>query len=219
MEKYMKMSYKNNKFEISAPTWNEEFQLTDGSYSLSDIQDYFEYIITNYETVTDNPSIMKHENKIENRVKLKTKTEYYLELLTSEAMKLLGSTKSKINKDENGENVPHLKITEVVLVHCNIVNNDYQQDSRVRYTFIPNKLFGHLLNISPKKFIILKALNSEFSYIEVWFTDQNSNLLEIEDKINITFVINLSVKIKKTHLKLVQKDLLKKNISNWSFDW
>ena len=93
MEKNMKLSYKNNKFEISAPTWNEEFELPHGSYSVSDIQDYFEYIIKNYETVTDNPSIMKCENKIENRVKLKTKTEYYLELLTPEAMKLLGSKK------------------------------------------------------------------------------------------------------------------------------
>ena len=182
MEKYMKMSYKNNKFEISAPTWNEEFQLTDGSYSLSDIQDYFEYIITNYETVTDNPSIMKHENKIENRVKLKTKTEYYLELLTSEAMKLLGSTKSKINKDENGENAPHLEITEVVLIHCNIVENDYPQDSRVLYTFVPNESFCELLYISMENFIFLKIFNSEFSYIEVWFTDQNSRPLEIEVK-------------------------------------
>ena len=134
-------------------------------------------------------------------------------------MKLRGSNKYEITKYKNSGNMSNLQIPGLVLVHCNIVNNDYQQDSRVRYTFIPNKLFGHLLNISPKKFIILKALNSEFSYIEVWFTDQNSNLLEIEDKINITFVINLSVKIKKTHLKLVQKDLLKKNISNWSFDW
>ena len=93
MEKNMKLSYKNNKFEISAPTWNEEFELPHWSYSVSDIQDYFECIIKNYETVTDNPSIMKYENKIENRVKLKTKTEYYLELLTPEAMKLLGSKK------------------------------------------------------------------------------------------------------------------------------
>ena len=75
-------------------------------------------------------------------------------------MKLLGSTTSKITKDENGENVPHLKITEVVLIHCNIFNNDYQQDSRALYTFIPNKLFGQLLNISPKNFIFLKTFNS-----------------------------------------------------------
>ena len=105
-------------------------------------------------------------------------------------MKLLGSTKSKITKDKNGENVPHLEITEAVLIHCNIVNNDYQQDSRVLYTFVPNKSFGQLLDISPKNFIFLKTFDSEFSYIEVWFTDQNSKPLEIEDKINITLVIN-----------------------------
>ena len=93
----------------------------------------------------NNPSIRIYVNKIENRIKFKIKTGYYLELLTPETMKLLGSTKSKITKDENSENVPHLEITEVVLVHCNIVNNDYQQDSRVLYTFVPNKLFGQLL--------------------------------------------------------------------------
>ena len=105
-------------------------------------------------------------------------------------MKLLGSTKNKITENENGENVLHLEITEVVLIHCNIVNNDYQQDSRVLYTFVPNKSFGQLLDISPKNFIFLKTFDSEFSYIEVWFTDQNSKPLEIEDKINITLVIN-----------------------------
>ena len=77
-------------------------------------------------------------------------------------MKILGNTKSKITKDVNGENVPHSEITEVVLMHCNIVNNDYQQDSRVLYTFVPNKSFGELLDISPKSFIFLKTLNSEF---------------------------------------------------------
>ena len=105
-------------------------------------------------------------------------------------MKWHGSFKSKITKDENNGNVPHLEITEVVLIHCNIVNNDYQQDSRVLYTFVPNKSFGQLLDISPKNFIFLKTFNSEFSYIEVWFTDQNSKPLEIEDKINITLAIN-----------------------------
>ena len=77
-------------------------------------------------------------------------------------MKLFGSTKSKINKDKNGENMPHLKITEVVLIHCNIVTNDYQQDSRVVYTYVPNKSFGQFLNISPKNFIFLKTVNSKF---------------------------------------------------------
>ena len=104
-------------------------------------------------------------------------------------MKLLGSTENKITKDKNGENVPHLEITEVVLVHCNIVNNDYQQDSRVLYTFVPNKPFGSLLEISPKNHIFLKTFNSEFQNIEVWFTDQNSQPLGIEDKINLTLII------------------------------
>ena len=106
-------------------------------------------------------------------------------------MKLLGSTKNKITKDENGENVPHLEITEVVLVHCNMVNNDYQQDSRVLYTFVLNKSFGSLLDISPSNHVFLKAFNSEYDEIVVWFTDQNSKPLEIEDRINLTMVIKL----------------------------
>ena len=97
-----KISHKNNKFKTSAPTWNKEFELPDGSYSVSDIQDYFKYMLKKHETVTDNPSIMIYVNKIENRIMFKIKTGYYLELLTSETMKLLGSTKSKIPKDENG---------------------------------------------------------------------------------------------------------------------
>ena len=105
-------------------------------------------------------------------------------------MKLLGSTKSKITKDKNGEDVSHLQIIEVVLVLCSIVNNHYQQDLRILHTFIPNKSFGQLLDISPKNSIFLKTFNSEFSYIEVGFNDQNSKPLEIEDKINITLVIN-----------------------------
>ena len=105
-------------------------------------------------------------------------------------MKLLESTNNMITKNENGGNVPHLEITEVVLVHCNIVNNDYQQDSRVLYKFVLNKSFGQLLDISSKNYIILKIFESEFSYSEVWFTDQNSNLLEVEDRISMTLVIN-----------------------------
>ena len=94
---------------------------------------------------------------------------YSLELLTSETMKLLGSTENKITKDKNGENVPHLEITQVVLVHCDIANNDSQQDSRVLYTFVPNKPFGSLLEISPANHIFLKTFNSEYDEIELWF--------------------------------------------------
>ena len=94
------------------------------------------------------------------------KTGYYLELLTPETMKLLGSIRSKITKDVNGENVPHLEITEVALAHCNIVNNDYQQDSKVLNTFVPNKSFGQLLDISSKNFIFLETFDSVFSYVK-----------------------------------------------------
>ena len=104
-------------------------------------------------------------------------------------MKLLGSIEKKITKDKNGENVPQLEITEVVLVHCDIVNNDYQQDSRVLYKFIPNKLFGSLLDVSPTNHIFLKIFNSEYDEMKVWFTDQNSQPLEIEDRLNLTMVI------------------------------
>ena len=134
---------------MSTPTWNDKFELPDGSYSISNIQDYFEYILKKHREDIYKQSIQIHVNKIENRVTLKIKNGYSLERLTPETMKLLGSTKNKITKDKNGENVPHLEITEVVLVHCNIVNNDYQQDSRVLYTFVPNKPFGSLLEISP----------------------------------------------------------------------
>ena len=104
-------------------------------------------------------------------------------------MKLLGSTENKITKDKNGENVPHLVITEVVLVRCSVVNNDYQQDPRVLYTFVPNKPLCSLLEISPKYYIFLKAFNWEFQDIGVWFIDQNSQPLEIEDRIYSTIVI------------------------------
>ena len=103
-------------------------------------------------------------NRTENRITFKIKNRYYLELLTPETMKVLGSTESKITKDKNGENVPHLEVVELVLVHRNVVNNDYQQDSRILYIFVPNKSFGSLLEISPTN-------------------------LELEDKINITLII------------------------------
>ena len=93
-------------------------------------------------------------NKIENRITFKIKIKCYLKLLTPEMMKLLGSTKSKITKGENGENLSHLEITEVVLVHCNIVNNDYQHNPRVFHTFVPKKSFRQLLDISPKEFVV-----------------------------------------------------------------
>ena len=172
--KNIKSSCKNNKFKISAPTWSDEFEVPDGSYSISDIQDYFEYILK------------KHS---ENRVTFKIKKGYYLELLTPETMKLLESTESKITKDKNGENVPHLATAKLILIHCNLVNNNYQQNSRILYTFTPDKSFGSLLQIPPPNHIFLKPFNSEFQEIKVWLTDQNSKPLEVEDKINLALTV------------------------------
>ena len=126
---------------------------------------------------------------MENRITFKIKDGYSLEFLTPETMKLLGSTKSKISTNENGENVPRLEITEVILLHCNIANNDYQQDSRILYTFVPNKSFGSLSEISPTNHIFLITFNLEYNEVEVCFTCQNSRPVDIEDRINLTMVI------------------------------
>ena len=104
-------------------------------------------------------------------------------------MKLLGSTKSKITQDKNGKNVPHLEIVELVLVRCNLVNDDYQQDSKILHTLVPNKPFGSLLEVSPPKHFFLKTFNSEFQEIKLWFTGQISRPLEVEDEINLTLII------------------------------
>ena len=108
-------------------------------------------------------------------------------------MKLLGSTKKGVDQDKNGEDVPKLESVEVVLVHCNLVNNNYQQTSKVLFTFVPNKQFGQLINISPHSLTMLSTTNTEFSFIEVWFTDQNSEPLEIEDNVNLTLIIGLTL--------------------------
>ena len=165
--KNIKSSYNNNKFEISAPTWNEKFELPDGSYSISDIQDYFKYIKKKHSENIDNSPIRIYVNRIENRITSKFKSGYYLEILTPETMKLLGSVESKITKDKNGENLPHLEVAELLLIHCNLVHNDYQQDSRILFTFVPNKTFGSLLEISPPNHVFLKIFNSEFEEIRI----------------------------------------------------
>ena len=187
--KNIKSSYNNNKFKISAPTWNDTFELPDGSYSVSNIQNYFEYIFKKYGEDINIPSVQIYVNNIENSVTFKIKNGHSLELLTPETMKLLGGTENKITKGKNGENVPHLEIAEVVLVHCDIVSNDYEQHSRVSYRFVPNEPFGSLLEISPTNNIFWKTFNPEYDEIKVWFTDQNSKPLETEDRINLTMVI------------------------------
>ena len=190
--KNVKSIYNNNKFKISAPTWNDTFDLPDGSYNIPAIQNYIEYIIKKHETIADTAPILIYPNKISNRIVFKIKIGYKLELLSKETMRLLGSTKDTTEADKNSENVLRLENVEVLLVHCNLVNNSYQQASRVLFTFVPNKQYGQLLSISPNSLIFLKTMNTKFSEKEIWFTDQNNNSLEIEDNVNISLIINTS---------------------------
>ena len=190
--KNVKSTYNNNKFKISAPTWNEMLDLPDGSYNISEIQDYIEYIIKKHETIGENAQILIYANTINNRIVFKIKTGYKLELLSEETMKLLGSSKDITDPDKNGENVPRLENVEVVLVHCNLVNNSYQEASRVLFTFVPTKQYGQIISISPHSLVFLKTMNRDFSEIEIWFTNQNNNALEIEDNVNISLIINTS---------------------------
>ena len=161
-------------------------------YNISEIQDYIEYIIKKHETIGENAPILIYANTITNRIVFKIKTGYKLELLSKETMKLLGSTKDTIDADKNSENAPRLENVEVVLVHCNLVNKSYQQASKVLFTFVPNKQYGQLISILPHTLIFLKTMNTEFPEIEVWFMDQNNNVLEIEDNVNISLIINTS---------------------------
>ena len=107
-------------------------------------------------------------------------------------MQLLGSSKKVIDKNKDGEIVPRLEAAEVVLVHCNLVNNSCQQASKVLFTFVPNKQFGQLITVTPHSPTMLKTTNAEFSFIEIWFTDQNNRSPETEDNINITLIIGIS---------------------------
>ena len=104
-------------------------------------------------------------------------------------MKLLGNTKKVADKDKNGENAPKLESVDVILVHCNLVKNDYQHTSKVLFTFVPNKKFGQLLNVSPHVFTMVNTVDTEFSSVEVWFTDQSSKVVEIEDDVNLTLIV------------------------------
>ena len=148
--KNIKSSYNNNKFKISVPTWSEEFQLPDGSYLIFDIQEYFEHILKKYGESVDEPSIKIYPNKVKNNIIFKIKAGYYRELLTLETMRLLVSAKNEISKDENGEYITHLEVVDLVLVHCNLVNNDYHRSSSIIYSFVPNNVLGNILNIELK---------------------------------------------------------------------
>ena len=174
---------------MPAPTSKDEFGLPDGSYSVSDIQDYFEFIIKKHETLTENPSIQIYPNKIKNRIVFKVKAGYKLKLLSLETMELLVSRNKDVDKDKDGEDVPKLESVEVVLVHCNLVNNSFQQASKVLFTFVPNKQFGQLITISPHVLTMLKTTNTKLQSIQVWFTDQNNRSLKTEDSVNIILII------------------------------
>ena len=139
--------------------------------------------------MAENPPVQIYPNKIKKRIVFKIKTGYKLELLTSETTKLLGKAKKDVDKDKDGEDIPKLESFEIVLVHCNLVNNSYHKASKVLFTFVPNKQFCQLITISPHLLTMLETTSAEFQSIQLWFTDQNNRPLEIEDSVNITQII------------------------------
>ena len=175
--KTIKSECNNNKVKISAPTWNDTFDLLDGSYSISDIQDYFEFIIKKHETLTEIPLVQLDWNKIKNRT---------VDAWNNEIVRKWGKN---VDQDKGGGNVPKLESAEVALVHCNLVRSDYQHTSKVLFTFVTNKQFGQLINISPRYLTMMNTINTEFSFAEVSFTAQVSKVLEIKDSVNLTIII------------------------------
>ena len=139
--------------------------------------------------MAENPPVQIYINKIKNWIVFKIKAGYKLELLSSETMKLLGKAKKDNNKDKFGKDVPKPESVEVVLVHCNLVNNSYQKASTISFTFVPNKQFDQLTTILPCLLTMLKTTSGEFQSIELWFTGQKNRQHEIEDNVNITLII------------------------------
>ena len=166
--------------------------MPDGSYSIAALQNYFEYTIKKHETIADVSPVLIYVNEINNRIVFKIKSGYKLELLSKETIKLLGNLTNTIDGDKNSELVPKLESVDLVLLHCNLVNNSYQQGSKVLFTFVLNKKYGQLITVSPETLIMLKTVNTEFSFIEIWFMDQDNRPLEIEDSVNILLIIGIS---------------------------
>ena len=160
--KNLKQHYKNDKIKITAPTWNDEFELPAGSYLVSGIQDYISHIIKKHETLTANPLIHFYIHEINNRLVSKIIDIYKVESQTLETVKLLGSTEKTIDKRQNGENIPSLEVVEEVLAQCNLADNQYQQNYEVLYTFTPNKSYTYLVNVEPSDLVFLKTSNTEF---------------------------------------------------------
>ena len=171
--------------------WSDTFDVPDGSYSIIALQNYFEYIIKKHGTIADVSAVLIYVNEINNRIVFKIKSGYKLELLSKETMRLLGSLADTIDGDQNSELVPKLESVDLVLLHCNLVNKNYHQASKVLFTFVPNKKYSQLITLSPNSLIMLKTINTEFSLIEIWFTDQDNRPLEIENSVNISLIIGI----------------------------
>ena len=163
--KNFKSAYRNNEFKISAPTWNDKFDLPVDRILFSDIQDSLKWIIKKHETIADKPPAQIYTNKIKNRIVFKIKAGCKLELLSPETMKLLGSTKIDVDQDKDGEDVPKLESLEVVLMHCKLVNSNYQQASKLLFTFVPNKQFEKFITVAPHSSTTLNTTNTEFNFI------------------------------------------------------
>ena len=149
-------------------------------------------MIKKHEAITGTSPILIYANKIKNRIVFKIKSRYKLELLSKEALQLLGSLSNAIDSDKNSELVPKLGIVDVVLVHCNLLNNNYQQTAKVLFTLVHDKQFGQLMIIKPHSPTVLKTTNAKFSFIKVWFTDQDNKPLDIEDNVNVTLTIGVN---------------------------
>ena len=186
--KNIKSAYNSNNFKISPSTWNDKFDLPDGSYSTSDTQDYFRFIIKKNETLTENAPVQIYTNKIKNRILLKKKNRIQIRIFIFRNNEIIKHNKH-VDQDKDGEDVSKLESFEIALVYCNLVKNNYKQASTVLFTFVPNKQFDQLSNISPHSLMMLNTTNTEFFPIEVWFTDQNSKSLEIEGNVNMLLII------------------------------
>ena len=177
-QKNIKSAYNNNKFKVSAPNWNDKFNLPDGSYSISGIRDYFEYFVKKHETITDNPLVQIYTNKIKNRIVFQIKTGYKLELSQQrdhqeEQKKMLLIVKMK----DMYQNQILLTMFQCIVIQSITIIN---KQSKVLLTFIPNKQFGQLINMSPHSLTMLNITNIEFLFTEVCFIDQNNKPLEIK---------------------------------------
>ena len=156
------------------------------------IQHYIIFNIKKHETLTTVPPVHVYINRINNRLVIKIKDGHELELQKPETMKSFGSTKKLTDKTKNKEKLSHLEVVKVLLLQCNLVDNQYQQTSEVLYNFTPNKSYAYLLNVEPINLVFLKTYITEFDEITIAFTDQNDGLLEVEGEVNLTLPINKS---------------------------